>query len=36
MEDLIKAQSEICKTFSNPHRLKITNFSANEQALHRL
>ncbi|MBN2753369.1 MAG: winged helix-turn-helix transcriptional regulator [Candidatus Goldbacteria bacterium] len=23
MEELIKAQSEICKTFSNPNRLKI-------------
>ncbi len=33
MEDLIKAQSEICKTFSNPHRLKIIKLlCANEQS----
>lgn len=31
MEDLIKAQSDICKTFSNPHRLKIIKLLCNDE-----
>lgn len=31
MEDLIKAQSDICKTFSNPNRLNIIKLLCNEE-----